>query len=296
MKSLPTFTDLPIADITVPKDRLRPISEAKVAALMQVIEEGLFLGAITVRRSGKTNSLIDGAHRLEAMRRLGRETIRADVLECNASEARRLEITGNITAGMTPLQDAIFLGVYQAEYEKLHPETKRGVAGALAKHGLQAANLQFADLIAETRQVTPGQVVRIISAGRRLARDERDALQAVPHRIAISEIEKLGKIGDAPVRARAVEALLDGKSVGEAVRAAKAEANGEKPPVKDPVEEAFIALSKAWARAGKEAKRRFVAANFEELGLLGADEEEVRFEAEKPALLAEMVKTRGGAK
>ena len=59
MKSLPTFTDLFIADITVPSDRLRPISEAKVAALMQVIEEGLFLGAVTVRRSGKTNSLID---------------------------------------------------------------------------------------------------------------------------------------------------------------------------------------------------------------------------------------------
>ena len=97
MKSLPTFTDLPIAAITVPDDRLRPISEAKVAALMQVIGEGLFLGAITVRRSGKTNSLIDGAHRLEAMLRLGAATIRADVLDCNEGEARRLEITGNIT-------------------------------------------------------------------------------------------------------------------------------------------------------------------------------------------------------
>lgn len=258
MKSLPTFTDLPIADITVPKDRLRPVSEAKVAALMQVIEEGLFLGAITVRRSGKTNSLIDGAHRLEAMRRLGREVIRADVLDCNASEARRLEITGNITAGMTPLQDAIFLGVYQAEYEKLHPETKRGVAGALAKHGLQGANPSFAELVAETRQITPRQVRRVIAAGRNLSREERDALQTVPYKIAIDEIEKLGKIGDAPVRARAVEALLGGKSVGEAVRAAKAEANGEKPPVKDPVEEAFIALSKAWARAPMAAKKRFL--------------------------------------
>jgi hypothetical protein len=86
MKSLPSFTDLPIADIVVPADRLRPISEAKVAALMQVIEEGVFLGAITVRRAGKVNTLIDGAHRLEAMFRLGRETIRCDVLDCNAAD------------------------------------------------------------------------------------------------------------------------------------------------------------------------------------------------------------------
>lgn len=258
MKALPTFTDLPIAEITVPKDRLRPISEAKVAALMQVIGEGVFLGAITVRRAGKVNTLIDGGHRLEAMRRLGRETIRADVLECNASEARQLEVTGNLTAGMTPIQDAIFLGVYQQEYEKLHPETKGGVAGALARHGVQRANPHFAELVAETRQITPGQVRRIIAAGRSLTRDERDALQSVSHRIAISEIEKLGKIGDQPLRARAVEALLEGKKVAAAIRAAKAEESGLEGVVKDPVEEAFIALSKAWARAPMAAKKRFL--------------------------------------
>ena len=39
MTSLPSFTDLPIADITVLTDRLRPLSEAKVAALLQVIGE-----------------------------------------------------------------------------------------------------------------------------------------------------------------------------------------------------------------------------------------------------------------
>ena len=257
MKSLPSFTDLPIAEITVPADRLRPISEAKVAALLQVIGEGVFLGAVTVRRAGKVNTLIDGAHRLEAMRRLGRETIRANVLDCNAGEARRLEITGNITAGMTPLQDAIFLGVYQAEYEKLHPETKGGVAGALARHGLQGKNSSFAKVIAEARQITPRQVRSIIAAGRALTRDERDALQVSSRRIAISEIEKLGKIGDQPLRARAIEALLEGKKVVAALKAAKAEETGE-PPVKDPVKAAFIALSKAWARAPMAAKKRFL--------------------------------------
>lgn len=258
MKSLPTFTDLAVADIVVPADRLRPISEAKVAALMQVIGEGVFLGAVTVRRAGKVNSLIDGAHRLEAMRRLGRATIRADVLDCNAAEARMLEVTGNLTAGMTPVQDAIFLGVYQVEYEKLHPETKRGVAGALARHGLQRSNMTFAEMIAETRQILPRQVRRVIAAGRALSREERDALQAVPTRIAMSEIEKLGKIGQGEARASAIEALLTGKSVGHGVKAWAAAQAGIEAPVNDPVEAAFISLSKVWVRAPMAAKKRFL--------------------------------------
>jgi ParB family chromosome partitioning protein len=258
VKKLPTFTALQIRIITVPETRLRPVSEAKVTALIQVIGAGVFLGAITVRRVGTENLLIDGAHRLEAMKRLGRETIAVDVLECTAAEARQMEITGNLTAGMTPIQDAIFLGVYQDEYEKLHPETKRGVAGALAKQGVQGKNSSFADLIAESRQITPRQVRNVIAAGRALTVAERAALQAVPHRIAISEIEKLGKIGEDGQRARAVGSLLAGKRVADALRAEKAGAKDAEAADDAKVEAAFKALSTAWNRAPKAARRRFV--------------------------------------
>jgi ParB family chromosome partitioning protein len=258
VKKLPTFTALPVAEITVPETRLRPVSEAKVTALMQVIGAGVFLGAITVRRAGTVNTLIDGAHRLEAMTRLGRETIAVDVLECTAAEARQMEITGNLTAGMTPIQDAIFLGVYQEEYEKARPETKRGVAGALAKQGVQGKNSSFADLIAESRQITPRQVRNVIAAGRALTVAERAALQAVPHRIAISEIEKLGKIGEDGQRARAVGSLLAGKRVADALRAEKAGAKDAEAADDAKVEAAFKALSTAWNRSPKAARRRFV--------------------------------------
>lgn len=263
MKILPSITELKLTEIVVPADRLRVTSEAKVAALMQLISEGVFLGAITVRRSGKANTLIDGAHRLEAMRRLGYETIRADVLECSASEARRLEITGNLTAGMTPLQDAIFLGIYQLEYEKLHPETRRGVAGGLARHGQQVANLRFAELVAETRQITSKQVLKVIAAGRILSPDERSRLQAVPHRIAINEIMKLGKITEPSVRDRAVDALAEGKSLAAAIRS-----DQEAAPVRDPVEDGFQSLAKAWERAPMAARRRFMHEFAEDLAQL----------------------------
>jgi ParB family transcriptional regulator, chromosome partitioning protein len=253
-KRLPMITELAISNIIVSDDRLRPISEAKVAALMKVIEDEVYLGAITVRRVNGESLLVDGAHRLEAMRRLGRDMIRVDAVECNQGEARRLEITGNILAGMTPIQDAIFLGVYQAEYEKLHPETKRGTAGALAKHGLQHARMHFAELVAETRQISPGQVRRVIAAGRSLTNEERRTLQAVEHRIPMSEVEKLGKIGDPTLRSTVVTSLVAGKSAGEAIRAAKALQTG----VKDPVEQAFKDLSVRWSRAPMAAKKRFL--------------------------------------
>lgn len=261
VKKLPTFTALEIGDITVPENRLRPVSEAKVTALMQVIGAGVFLGAVTVRRVGTVNTLIDGAHRLEAMKRLGRSTIAADVLECNATEARQMEITGNLTAGMTPIQDAIFLGVYQEEYEKLHPETKRGVAGALARHGVQRACAHFAELVAETRQITPSQVRKVIAAGRALTADERKRLQAVPYKIAISEIEKLGKIGEEGLRARAVGSLLAGKRVADALRAGKTGDDAKAAPETGDdrkVEAAFKALTTAWNRSPMAARRRFV--------------------------------------
>jgi ParB family chromosome partitioning protein len=238
----------------------------------------VFLGAITLRRTGTVNTLIDGAHRLEAMTRLGRETIAVDVLECSAAEARQMEITGNLTAGMTPIQDAIFLGVYQQEYEKLHPETKRGVAGGLARQGQQHASAHFAELVAETRQISPGQVRRVIAAGRALTVAERAALQAVPHRIAMSEIEKLGKIGEDGLRTRAVGSLLAGKRVADALRAEQAGGDGESAPDaadEAKVEAAFKALSTAWNRSPKVARRRFVEGIRAEIdGLLhGSDDE-----------------------
>jgi ParB family chromosome partitioning protein len=209
------------------------------------------------------------------MKRLGRSTIEVDVLECTAAEARQMEITGNLTAGMTPIQDAIFLGVYQDEYEKQHPETKRGVAGALAKHGVQRANIPFAELIAESRQVTQSQVRKIVAAGRALTVAERAALQSVPHRIAISEIEKLGKIGEESLRARAVGSLLAGKRVADALRAGKAGAKDAETADDAKVEAAFKALSTAWNRSPKAARRRFVEGIRAEIDAMadGSDDE-----------------------
>jgi ParB family transcriptional regulator, chromosome partitioning protein len=256
-KRLPTITELVIKDIIVPKDRLRVLSEAKVLALMGTIKEFGFSGAIKVRRAKGTNTLIDGLHRLTAASRLDYSMIPSDAFECTQEEARRMEIEANLTAGMTPLQDALFLAEWQRQYEALHPETTRGMAGALAKQGLQASKMTFAELVAETRQILPRQVQKITAAARRLSPHEAQLLQAAKHRLPMTDIEKLGKIADEELRLTVVQALSFGeeKSVRSALKAFQ---TGVQTPVKDPVEEAFKDLSARWSRAPMAAKKRFL--------------------------------------
>lgn len=258
---MPSFSELPVADIVVGADRLRVVSEAKVTALMDVISAHGFIGRITVRRTGKSNHLIDGAHRLEAATRLGMAMIPADVLECSQSEAQQLEATGNLLAGMTPLQDAIFLAAWQDQQEKLHPELRRGVAGAMAKNGLQTSFKTVADVVAEARQIKPRQVQKIIQAARRLSVAERTALQSVECSLPLDGLIGIGKLTDPEERQAVVRKLSLGaaKSVSQARRAWATEAGSAvQAPDASPSDRAFNDLLKAWQRAPMKAKKRFL--------------------------------------
>ena len=261
IKRMPTLTSLPVADIEVPADRLRIVGEAKVLALMEVIPVYGFIGQITVRRAGKKNTLIDGAHRLEAMRRLKIETIPAEVLDCNMAEARQLEITGNLMAGMTPLQDAIFLAEWQRQYEEMHPETRRGVPGGMARQGQQENLSSFAAVIAQTRQITPRQVNKIVAAARRLDHSERVALQASPNKLPLKEIEALGKINDPEARAQVIRMLsLGDQTTTSAARRRYAEETGEAPVQAPDVtrdDKALQLLRDGWNRCSAAVRRKF---------------------------------------
>lgn len=256
---MPTIDELPVADIKVPHDRLRLVTEVKVQALVEVIGMYGFTVPISVRRTGGANILIDGAHRLEAMKRLGEASIPVRTYDCSATEARGMEITANLTAGMTPLQDAVFLSAWKRHYEQLHPETKRGAAGAMAKHGLQGNNSSFAELVASSRGVTPRQIRKVTAAVERLTSGEVASLERAQKPVPFDAIEQIGRIGNHEERSAVIRKLALGaaKKVAEARRQYAAEI-GVEPPAKDPVEEAFKALSDAWDRAPMAAKKRFL--------------------------------------
>jgi ParB family transcriptional regulator, chromosome partitioning protein len=273
----PTITELPIADIVVPKGRLRVVSEAKVLALMDMIDEMGFIGRISVRHNSKVSALIDGAHRLEAMRRLNRVTIPVEAIDCSQAEANQREVATNLLAGMTPLQDAIFLAAWQEQQEKLHPELRRGAAGALAKHGLQTSFKTVAEAVAEARQVKPRQVQRIIQAARQLKSHEREGLQRAECALPLSELLLIGKMADCEERASVIRKLSLGaaKSVGAARAAYRAEIGAAPPPTQSDKDAQLQALITAWSRAGAKMQRAFVETYRDDLErLLAASEGE----------------------
>lgn len=257
--------------------RLRPISEAGVESLIaSITETGVMKDAIHVRkrRDGRLQ-LIAGGHRLEAARRLGWAEIEAKVW-ANVTDdwARLMEIDDNLAgAEMNALDTAVFLAERKAVYERLHPETKRGVAGGLARQGSATELSSFAASTAEKFGMTARQVRKIVSAGVRLNVNDVAHLRQAKRPVTLKDLTELAKIGEAEERTSVVLRLATGnaKSAAEARRTLRLERVGEA-PVKDPVDVQYLALLSAYKRASKAAKRRFVNEVGAELRDLIADD------------------------
>jgi len=121
--------EINVASIVVPKDRLWETRPESVDLLADAILENGYIAPIAVcaaNASGKY-SLIDGAHRLEAAKQLGREVVPATVFSGGKLQQRMLEIDSNlIRRNMTQLEEAIYLAERKRIYEQLYPVDKRG--------------------------------------------------------------------------------------------------------------------------------------------------------------------------
>ncbi|TNF21839.1 MAG: chromosome partitioning protein ParB [Rhodobacteraceae bacterium] len=260
--------EMPIAEIEV-ENRLRPVDELGVLAILATVAEG---GSITdpidVRRvrKGKVVSfrLVDGAHRLEAMKRLGREVIPASVWEGPALDARLLEIERNLArAEMKPIDRAVFLLQYKEVYEEKHPEAKAAIGAELAaKRWNTTGTVPVVSFVAMVGQLT-GQdestIRRQIRAAKHLTKSEIDNVRDASHWVSFKDIAEIGKIGDDAERSFVVEKIAAG-DVKQAAKARKlyaAEAGTGPAPV-DPVDAEFQALLKAWQRARKSARLQFL--------------------------------------
>lgn len=269
---------IPLAEINA-QNRLRPVSAAGVEALKaSIAETGVMKDAIHVRRKkGGVLVLVAGAHRLEAARQLGWTEIEAKVwVDVTDDWSRLMEIDDNLAgAEMGPLDTAVFLAERKKVYERLHPETKQGGDHRSVEFKNQTDIMSvwsFAATTAEKFGLSDRHVRRLVEIGTALSKDELRWLRKAQAPIRLADLQALAKIGDGQERSQICIRLSNGaKSAADAWRSHRRERDGEA-PLKDPVEEAFIALSKVWARAPKEARRRFVAAQFDEVEELLNDE------------------------
>lgn len=244
-------------------NRLRPVSEAGVESIITSINQlGVMQDAIHLRRKKDGRLvLLKGLHRLEAARRLGWEEVEVKVwTDVTDDWSRFMEIDDNLAgAELTALDKAVFLAERKRIYEKLHPETKRGVAGAASRWDATELS-SFASTAADAAGMTARQIRKIIAAGGALAPDEIEKLRGAPKQVTLADLQAIGKINSAPEREHVVDALAEGRLKKAAAARAewKALDNGTVTALKDPVEEAFKGLLTAWQRAPKKAQARFV--------------------------------------
>lgn len=253
-------------------DRLRVVREAQVANLIAMAEDTGITTPIHVRKIGNKHYLIDGAHRLEASRRMGLPDIACLLVECRMDEARAMEASNNLGAArMTPLQTAVFVASWKKTYYEMHPDRKPGVFfGNQHKPKEVSAPNALTNSIADSFGRKPRQIYKIMAVGERLTETEVHLLDRAEAPVSLEDLEAIGKINDPDIRGRVVRMIGLGaaKKVSEARRKIAAEEGVVQPTVKDPVEEAFKALSAAWARAPMAAKRRFMQEHSDELAQL----------------------------
>jgi ParB family chromosome partitioning protein len=151
--------DIAIKDIEA-GERLREADGAWIGTLMDSIRDNGLLQPLIVRpirRVGKRPfELLAGMHRLAACQSLNWSTVPCLVLEVDNQQALLAQIDENIARHELNILDrAVALVERQAIYEALHPETRAGVAGAMAKHGSANEKISFAEDAAEKTGLSP---------------------------------------------------------------------------------------------------------------------------------------------
>lgn len=270
--------DVPLDEIRVDLgDRLRPATEAGIAGVMASIEElGEALQPVMLRRKGSGAGtrlvLIGGLHRLEAYRKLGRETIRADIWRCNDDWARLAQIDENLAgADLSTLELATFLADRKRVYLKLHPETAQGAAGAAARWDSDASDtMSFASSIAEKRDMSKRHVERLIHVGESLDVQAKVLLRQLPKPPGFNDLVRLSECGPME-QAGVVEMMLgvDRPNLKAAIRAVRGETE---PPKPAPEDAQFRDLLERFERAKKPAQRRFLSEVLRRFPRLAAEE------------------------
>lgn len=207
--------EIPVAAIRT-TGRLRSADPARVEALAVMIAEAGLLQPIEVVAEGEAYRLVYGLHRLEAHRSLGRQTIRAAVIDAGAlleAEIRLREILENIgQRPLSALDRAVHLAAWKDVYEALHPAAKHG--GKRAKASPEEAEQEqvaklavcFTAAAQERAGLSERAIRRAVGIARAIGPEVRDRIALTPLADHQQSLEQLAAVPAA--RQRAVCDLL----------------------------------------------------------------------------------------
>ncbi len=225
--------ELMVDGIDVPS-RLRAVDPKKVSALAESIDVIGLQTPITVWDDDGAPTLVAGAHRLQAVKKLGWEWI--DVVFTSADEIDRQlwEIDENlIRSELTPTQEAEHL----AKRKELWGA--RRVSGQIVPKPQGGRPQGFAGETADATGVSRKQVNRAVARAEKVTEEVRDEIRG-------TDLDK--------------GVVLDelAKTPPEEQKAKLVQFQSQREQEVDPDEKQLAAMQSAWNRSSSEARRRFM--------------------------------------
>ena len=167
--------DIKLSDIEIPEDRARELDAAWAEALAFNIAAHGLINPITVRVVDGRNQLVTGLHRHAAYTLLEWDSIPARISSATSDDDARLEeVSENLYRhDLTARDRCHHLYELKMIYERQHPETKAGLAGALAKNGSANEIFAFAADAAEKTGLSRRAVEMAVKIWKDLTPDSR---------------------------------------------------------------------------------------------------------------------------
>jgi len=264
-----------ICNICIPL-RKRDVDPGNVERLAESIASVGLLNPLVVRRTGASQSgiltLVAGRHRLEALKRLGREEVECRIITDDDLQAQLMEIDENLCrAELTPAQEAAAVARRKEIYLALHPETAAGrsqAAAMNAKLGRGDVTDKMSPTFTKATAAVSGKTQRSIE--RAAARGEAIEAKNLKKLVGTSldkgaELDALARM-PVPVR----QDLIDRAAKGEVISARTVRASNGKntqplhPGVNaadadqaDDEDAQFTRLEAAWNTASNAVRGRF---------------------------------------
>lgn len=155
--------------------------------------------------------LVAGRLRLEAYKKIGYATIPASIVTLGEMQQRLATIDENLMRKrLTRFEEAKYLAERKVIYEALYPDTRRGVAGALAKHNGSATDiLSFAADAASKTGQTERNVNRKIAIYEKLSPEIRETVKDLAIANSFTELSMISEC-DAETQVKLTKFICDG--------------------------------------------------------------------------------------
>lgn len=236
-------------------NRLRPVDPAHVEAIAASIAQIGLQAPVILRPEGNRYRLVAGAHRIEACRALGWDTIDAVIDNVDDDEARLIEIDENLMRReLSALDRALSLAERKAVYDALHPET---VQRGRRKKELAKTLRQFGERFSKHAAKRVGLSERAVQMSLELAsklNPEAIAFLRLAD-LADNQAQLLALAAEEPEKQVAIaRAIAEGKA--STPKAARLALGFDVLVEIDPQEKLFAQFLALWARAEAPTKAK----------------------------------------